>query len=746
MNEQAIQEQYQHIVSLLEQKRLKEAQIQLEAFLWNCNDWTLRNRLEQAKVSYQYMLQYMRQGVNDPERQKLYRQLLAETRELGEQARISLLDEVSTHYYHALHKNKRNMEAGYGMSSWLKVLESFPDDMAVCQLMPDNKQSLDSALQRHEETAQYLFLTTWGNSGWTAEEEREARMYLESELLPINDLCLFTGAVLLSLMECFDPRKFSWLLDAATHADTQVSQRALVIIAIVLHIHPNRLWLYPELEARLSLLNEDGSFGKQLNRVYIQLLRSQETEKIDKKMREEIIPEMMKNVSIMRNMKYGFEENMDEDDRNPDWEKAFEESGLGDKIREMNELQLEGADVYMSTFAQLKSYPFFQNPHNWFYPFDMQHSGIIREFGLKPTGDNAILSLILQSGFFCNSDKYSLCFTMAHIPQAQRNMMLSQMTSQDLNELMDESKSSGLRQYAQRPDVISNQYIHDLYRFFKLSQRRHEFRDIFKEEIALHRIPALKDILRKPELLVTIADFHFRKEHPAEALGIYQEVIDMNYADADIFQKTGYCLQKEKRYKEAISAYRKADVLKPDHIWTIRHLATCYRQLRDFASALEYYRKVEAMQPENRNVTFFIGSCLAEQERYEEALQCFFKLDLMENDCIKAWRAIGWCSFVSGKSEQAMRYYEKVLALKPIATDYLNAGHVALRLGNMEKAAELYGKAASESGNRETFLEMFDKDKETLIKLGIDANKRFGLTNTHGILYVPSLKLIIEGT
>ncbi|WP_281695753.1 tetratricopeptide repeat protein [Bacteroides clarus] len=722
MNEQAIQEQYQHIVSLLEQKRLKEAQIQLEAFLWNCNDWTLRNRLEQAKVSYQYMLQYMRQGVNDPERQKLYRQLLAETRELAEQARISLLDEVSTHYYHALHKNKRNMEAGYGMSSWLKVLESFPDDMAVCQLMPDNKQSLDSALQRHEETAQYLFLTTWGNSGWTAEEEREARMYLESELLPVNDLCLFTGAVLLSLMECFDPRKFSWLLDAATHADTQVSQRALVIIAIVLHIHPNRLWLYPELEARLSLLNEDGSFGKQLNRVYIQLLRSQETEKIDKKMREEIIPEMMKNVSIMRNMKYGFEENMDEDDRNPDWEKAFEESGLGDKIREMNELQLEGADVYMSTFAQLKSYPFFQNPHNWFYPFDMQHSGIIREFGLKPTGDNAILSLILQSGFFCNSDKYSLCFTMAHIPQAQRNMMLSQMTSQDLNELMDESKSSGLRQYAQRPDVISNQYIHDLYRFFKLSQRRHEFRDIFKEEIALHRIPALKDILRKPELLVTIADFHFRKEHPAEALDIYQEVIDMNYADADIFQKTGYCLQKEKRYKEAISAYRKADVLKPDHIWTIRHLATCYRQLRDFASALEYYRKVEAMQPENRNVTFFIGSCLAEQERYEEALQCFFKLDLMENDCIKAWRAIGWCSFVSGKSEQAMRYYEKVLTLKPIATDYLNTGHVALQLGNMEKAAELYGKAASESGNRETFLDIFDKDKETLIKLGIDEN------------------------
>ena len=38
MNEQAIQEQYQHIVSLLEQKRLNEAQLQLEVFLWICND------------------------------------------------------------------------------------------------------------------------------------------------------------------------------------------------------------------------------------------------------------------------------------------------------------------------------------------------------------------------------------------------------------------------------------------------------------------------------------------------------------------------------------------------------------------------------------------------------------------------------------------------------------------------------------------------------------------------------------
>lgn len=168
---------------------------------------------------------------------------------------------------------------------------------------------------------------------------------------------------------------------------------------------------------------------------------------------------------------------------------------------------------------------------------------------------------------------------MAYIPQSQRTMMLSQMTSQDLDALMDESKSSALRQYAERPDVISNQYVHDLYRFFKLSQRRHEFRDIFKEDC-----PAPYPGTQRYSVQTRAADYHRRfplpQRTPGKALELYKELIALNHANARHFQKAGYCLQKEKRYKEAIDAYLKADVLKPDHVWTIRHLATCYRQIR----------------------------------------------------------------------------------------------------------------------------------------------------------------------
>ena len=51
MNEKTINEQYAYIYSLLEDRRLKEALIQLESLLWQCSDWDLRPRLEQLHIS-----------------------------------------------------------------------------------------------------------------------------------------------------------------------------------------------------------------------------------------------------------------------------------------------------------------------------------------------------------------------------------------------------------------------------------------------------------------------------------------------------------------------------------------------------------------------------------------------------------------------------------------------------------------------------------------------------------------------
>ena len=362
MNEQTIREQYQRIVSLLKAQRLKEAmELTASLLIKGLAYFTLQETLEGAKTSYNLMLQYLRQGMDDPARHQLYRQLMRDIWEVADQALIHALDSVSSNYYHTQRRTRRDYpHDGRMLENMLKELEGYTDNLAVCQVLPDDKASLYNLLKRHEELKRELFLNTWCNSCWSREEQAAANAFIASTSVPYRDLSLLVSAVTMSLLACFDSRKMSWLLSACSLKETNASQRAFIGLAICMQQYEERLQFYPELTARLSLLADDKHFVNGLNQVYIQLLRSRETEKIDKKMREEIIPEMIKSAGLMRNMKFGFEEPADEDDRNPDWESAMEQSGLGDKIREMSELQMEGADVYMSTFSQLKGYPFFR--------------------------------------------------------------------------------------------------------------------------------------------------------------------------------------------------------------------------------------------------------------------------------------------------------------------------------------------------------------------------------------------------
>ncbi|KAA6317405.1 hypothetical protein EZS27_032433, partial [termite gut metagenome] len=631
------------IIGLINQKRLKEAFALLERLLSDSALWDLSNQLQQIQISYNYMLQYMQQNVPDPDRKKVYQKLRNDAIEITDWARIEKLAFSPTPFLY--HRMRATISASFTIKTALKDLENYADDMAVASLYHHNNADNDPFYgnrKRHEELYHILFLAVWTNYAWSSQEASEANELLQSVVVPVNDVCLFVSAVTLSLMECFDLRKFLYLFDAYNHNAIEINQRALIGIALIIHLYTERLSLYPEVAARLAFLNENKTFGKELNRIYIQLLLSRETEKIDKKMREEIIPEMLKSVKNFRHTRLNIEESDEEkDDYNPDWQDAIEQSGLGDKIREITDLQVEGADIYMSTFSALKTYPFFKSISNWFYPFDKQHSEVVKE--METQKNNVIMDVIFQAPFFCDSDKYSLCFTMATISPSQRDAMVSQMTAgQDWDEFSKKQDALMMEERAKQPETLSSQYLRNLYRFFKLYPRRHEFRDIFNERIELHKYPILANVLDKPDHLLKIADYYFRKNYPAEAAEIYADIVAQTGGNAELFQKIGYCKQKEKKYTEAIDAYLKADMLQPDNLWTNRHLATCYRIIQSFEKALKYYQKIETIQPDDLNVLFYIGGCFAGLERYDEALNYFYKLDLLDGDSLKAWRAIGW--------------------------------------------------------------------------------------------------------
>ena len=140
MNEKTINEQYAYIRTLLEEKRLKEALMQLESLLWQCPDWDLRTRLEQLQTSYKYMLEYMKQGANDPERWNLYQKMVSDTWGIADQSRLLILDNASSRYYHEVRRTPKSPDlSNYGLKTILHILESFNDDLAVSGLLSDEK-------------------------------------------------------------------------------------------------------------------------------------------------------------------------------------------------------------------------------------------------------------------------------------------------------------------------------------------------------------------------------------------------------------------------------------------------------------------------------------------------------------------------------------------------------------------------------------------------------------------------------
>lgn len=719
MNEQTINEQYARIEELLKQERLKEAISLTRSLLSQSQAWELNTRLDQVQTTYDYMLDYLRQGVEDPTRMQLHNKLTADVWEVAEQTRTAMNDRLSSRRFHEIRRTgKLHPEQQQSLHKLINRLESFADEWEIGKLQSPDKSH--EVLQAHAGLLRLSFQQLWTGNPWNAEEEGEAHRMLNSELIALEDVCLMTSAIHLSLMEWFDARKLNWLFQATQHTEATIAQRALIAIVWVCHLYRDRLKLYPEFMARLRLVAEDSTFIDRMSRIYTRLLMAQETEKIDKKMREEIIPEMMRSTSQLKNM--GFPP-LDEDEEhggeNPDWMDRIEASGLGEKLREMGELQQEGADVYMSTFAHLKSYPFFREEHHWFYPFTTLQPDVNRATHGEET-TRQVVDTLIRLGFFSHGDKYSLFFTLQMLPKEQQAMIRGQFYTQVEQEVIDK-----LDEYNSRPDTIGLQYIQDLYRFFRLFGRRSEFRDIFHETLDLHRISYLAPLLASPTQLMPIGDFYLRKERWEEAAALYAEVAGSHesFPEIECYQRWGYALQKCKKYAEAITAYHRAETLMPDSVWNQRHLAACYRLEGGFDQALNYYEQAIEHCPDDRRLLYYQALCRMGAKQYEGALNGFFKLYLLDENDVKVLRGIARCSFVLRKPEQAADYYERVLLAFPTLADYVQAGHVAWLRGQADRAIELYRKASERCNNREEFIRLFTEDNETLEHWGMNLSE-----------------------
>ncbi len=699
MTIQEINRTYNRIISWLDCKELKNAFDDLQGLIAGSNQYGFQDKLDELQDTYKYMLRYRMEGVQDPMQEQIYKQIQTSAYELADRLKQRALEHDSPLCF-------------YNHRRSLKMQSPLSYEVLHRRLLDNSNNS----------TRIYLFTKIWTSEFLTAEEASDIRDILQDERLSYIVACQVVSALLLGLEEAFDKEKFLLLLDAAESRQEEISVRALIILLIILYKYRKRTALYPQIEHRLHALAEVyPALPHAIQTITQRFILARETEKISRKLQDEIFPEMLKLDTTLGkkiNLKDLTSESLG-NEMNPEWQDAlFSSKELGDKMAEFGEFQQEGADVLHSMFIHLKNYTFFRELSNWFLPFNAECLSIDLN-SPEQKSELEMIEMMSAASFMCNSDKYSLFFSIRQLQKEMRSMMLEQ-NSKQISELLEQSKKDILGKRS-KLELITGQYVQDLYRFHKLYPRHLDFDDIFTYPLDFHNLEILKPFMSDATSLTTIAEYYLRKNYFQDAFIIYQRLLKENPEDDVLYQKSGYCRQMNDDAEGALEDYLHADLLNSQSTWVIRRIAGCYRTLKQPEKALEYYRRYEALSPDNLSVQINIGHCYLELKDYSEALKYFYKVDYLDTKKHKAWRPIAWCSFLTGRYDQARNYYKKILAHQPNMQDYLNAGHTEWVLQNMSLALEYYRKAVQEEkGNWAKFYEQFEQDVPDLKRAGVE--------------------------
>jgi tetratricopeptide (TPR) repeat protein len=720
-NFQEIKSYFSKISESLEQKRLKQSFEILAFLLANLSNWQLKEKLNELENNYKMMLRYLTNDVKDPQQEKIYHDLLRSVYQVADQ---TILEIKTTHSwsYHTYEVRRTLLYSPPGTSAQLvESINNLTGKITLNDLLDEGEEKNKNlqTIEKERETIEgTVFHLIWTSGLWSAGEEQTWSDVLNNELNPNTLQSLIISALILSLEELFDERKINLLLDACENSNEEIRQRALTGLLLFLRRYDKRLYLYPNISNRLQHLSDNKRFINNVRHIMLQFILSRETEKITRIMKEEIIPGMMK-INPLLNKKIRMDDLFGEtgiDEKNPEWQNLIEEAGLGNRLQEFTELQLEGADVMHSSFLHLKNFPYFNEIHHWFALFVPP---VRNDLNKKLDG---FAEVLLDSSLLCNSDKYSFFFSITQMPETYGKMMMGQFSAES-SAIKDMMKEELPGSESRKINPIARQFIQDLYRFYKLFPQRRNMDDIFEMKPEFYQIPSIAGFISDRESLTVIGEYYFHRNYFEEAADVFNILLQKDINNETLLQKRGYCLQMMGKLEEALDSYLKAELLNSNNSWTIKKLAYCYRALKQYQEALSYYRKAEQLNPDNLSVQLNIGHCYLELKNYPEALKYYFKVEYLTHNKEKAWRPIAWCSFLCGKYEQALDYFKKIINSNPNVIDYLNAGHVYLAMENNKEALELYKSALAGNGNSfEKFAESFLADVPDLLNAGVKAD------------------------
>jgi len=717
MEKKDIDRRFQKVLNDVNEGRIKSALDALGALIRNMNRSDYLFDLENISENYKNLLNYAFEGVIDQDRKDILKKISASALSLADDVR----DDLTAKDY-----PQKNIEKAVIMrllgddpQAFSDRLEEYLSEKNLQQILKETGTSPTEA-----KPIDNIFRLIWLNHKMKDTSAEKVRFIAHSTLLEKHEKCLVVSALTLSLLDFFDPKKIILLMEFVAEHEMEVYQRSLTGLGLVLIWYDKRISFYPEIMVRLDELSQDESIQQDMEALLLQLLMAQETESIVKSFEEEVLPDMKKMMPKFED-KLQLDNIFGEEDlegKNPDWKEMIDEvPGLFERIEKFTRMQMEGGDVFLSTFSQLKRFDFFTRMSNWFVPFYADHPDLKTNESDQEQIFNRLLEGLGRAFYLCNSDKYSFALNFNAVPPQQRSMIMTYFEA-ELEQMKDMASEEDILSPSAASNAVFIQYIQDLYRFFKLHPFHNEFNDIFQKKIRFTELYFYKTFFERDNFTARLAVFYFDNNHYPEAIELNKYLLDKEGPKSEYYEKIGYSYQKLRKFSEAIEFYKKAELFDSNRLWILKKLGWCSLKIEDYTNALRYFEECAQIQPDDLTIQAQIGQCHFSLKNFEESLNSYLKVFYFQPENLKVLRPVAYCQFILGKLVQAEESYEKILsaneALGPF--DLMNAGHVKLCLNKRNEALLLYKKSKSDLFfATNSFQAAFEEDMPYLLINGI---------------------------
>lgn len=693
------------IISGINDKDLRGAITSLRSFITSHPGMKHGGELDETEEDFNRMLQYMSRGYIDPAREEQYTALLkrlystaADTRLECKLAAYPMQAEAARHAaQHTLTHDSIRHE-----------LEDFTAGEAMLGLeQGDDKDKKEEELyERHHRFMSLVFDSILTARQWKTSDAEFFESLLLSPTIEADDALLIVSAITLACMNEFDINKLTALMNVYEKTSCEpLRQRSLVGWVFSLSDEAS---IYDEQTRLVEEACATGDTAKELADMQKQVAFCVQADKDNETIQRDIMPTLMKNNNL-KMTKDGITEKEDDpmDDilgRGND-DKRMEE--IEDSIQKVMSMQQSGSDIYFGGFSQMKRFSFFYTLCNWFTPFSLKHPGLRSAVG--KTGGKELLESLLESGPFCDSDKYSLVLAMSAVLEKMPAQMREALGSP--NAIPPYGRDTA----TDNPAYIRRMYLQDLYRFFRLYPQPSGIDSPFDDTRYVFAAARFFDGTALRKMSPQIGLF-FHSHNQGKAVGIMAAKCG-DCGDTCAMLLNGlYKAHYQHDYAAAIPFYERALELAPDNEGGMWSLARSYMQTGQHAKAAPLYDRLRKMKPEKSKYALYYCAAQIECWNLDEASKTLYQLNFEMPDNPEVTRLLAWMLMGQGKPEEADKEYARLLKLPQYAgNDSLNAGYCKWFLSDIGKAVEHF-RSFKEHCHKTTLMDDFRNDKTMLMR------------------------------